>query len=192
MYWSDSVRRKIERCNYDGSHRQTLVFASSHLKRPTGLALDTEGRRLYWADGDTQLIGWTDVDSKRSEVYFKLEKSYFMGLDIYQNELFVTDWGPEKHLSQTRYIYRIGKNGTMMAAVQVIGRVNDVRVYAEESSHKTSTPPAPTRDHTISNESTDSDGAETLNIILVGVIVGLVVTVGIATLIVFIKKGKCK
>ncbi|XP_025082123.1 low-density lipoprotein receptor-related protein 4-like [Pomacea canaliculata] len=190
IYWSDHVRSTIEKCNYDGSDRETLVFASSHLKGPTGLALDTEGRRLYWATADTQLIGWTDVDSKRSEVYIKLEKSYFTGLEIYQNELFVTDWGAKKHLSKTTHIYRIGKNGTMRSIVQVNGRVNDVRVYAEKSSHKTSTPPAPTSDHTIRNESTDSDGAETLNIILVGVIVGLVVTVGIATLIVFIKKGK--
>ncbi|XP_025082085.1 low-density lipoprotein receptor-related protein 4-like [Pomacea canaliculata] len=207
MYWSDYSRSKIERCNYDGSHRQTLIFASSRLKRPNGLALDTEGRRLYWADTDTHLIGWTDLGGKRSEVYFKLEGSYFMGLDIYHNELFVTDWGPEKHLSQTTHIYRIGKNGTMRAAVQVNGRVNDVRVYAEESIHKASTlptltieettksestastPPAPTSDHKIRNESTDSDGSKT-SIILVGVIVPLVVTAGITILIVFIKKRK--
>ncbi|XP_025082244.1 low-density lipoprotein receptor-related protein 4-like [Pomacea canaliculata] len=206
LYWSDYTRSRIERCNYDGSHRETIISSSQHLKRPTGLALDTEGRRLYWADAGTQLIGWTDVDSKRSEVYFKLEGSNFMGLDIYHNELFVTDWGHEKGLSQTTYIYRIGKNGTMMAAVQVNGRVNDVCVYAEESIHKASTlptseettksestastPPAPTSDHTIRSESTDSDGAKTLNIILVSVVVALVVTVGIATLIVFIKKRK--
>ncbi|XP_025082096.1 low-density lipoprotein receptor-related protein 4-like [Pomacea canaliculata] len=205
MYWSDYIRSKIERCNYDGSDRQTLIFASSHLKRPTGLALDTE-------DTDTHLIGWTDVDSKRSEVYFNQIGSYFVGLDIYHNELFVTDWGAEKHLSLTTHIYRIGKNGTMRASVQVNGRVSDVRVYAEESIHKAftsptptseettrsestaSTPPAPTSDHTIRSESTetDSDGLKTLNKILVGVIAALVVTAGIAILIVFIKKRKCK
>ncbi|XP_025082130.1 low-density lipoprotein receptor-related protein 5-like [Pomacea canaliculata] len=191
MYWSDPVRSKIERCNYDGSDRQTLIFASSHLKRPSGLALDTEGRRLYWADTDTQLIGWTDVDSKRSEVFFNQRSSYFMGLDIYQNELFVTDWGPEKHLSETTHIYHIGKNGTMRASIQVNGIVNDVRVYAEESIQKASISPTPRSEETTKKESRDSDGAET-SIILVSVIVPLVVITGIATLIVFIKKRKCK
>ncbi|XP_025082122.1 low-density lipoprotein receptor-related protein 4-like isoform X2 [Pomacea canaliculata] len=158
IYWSDYIREKIERCNYDGSDRQTLISASRYLKGPYGLALDTEGRRLYWADRDTQLIGWTDLDGKRSEVYFKLEGSHFVGLDIYENELFVTDWGSEKGLPETTHIYHIGKNGTMRAAVQVNGRVNDVRVYAEESTHTVSTPPVPKSDHIIRSEDTDSDG----------------------------------
>ncbi|XP_025082095.1 low-density lipoprotein receptor-related protein 4-like isoform X2 [Pomacea canaliculata] len=136
IYWSDPVRSRIERCNYDGSDRQTLIVASLLLKRPYGLALDTEGRRLYWADGDTQLIGWTEVDGKRSDFFFNHRRSYFMGLDIYQDELFVTDWGSLQHLAQTTHIYRIGKNKTMMASVQVKGRVNDVRVYAEETTRK--------------------------------------------------------
>ncbi|XP_025082097.1 low-density lipoprotein receptor-related protein 4-like isoform X1 [Pomacea canaliculata] len=136
IYWSDPVRSKIERCNYDGSDRQTLIIPSTHLKRPHGLALDIEERRLYWASADTELIGWTDLDTKRSKIYFKTRGSYFMGLDIYQNELFVTDWGAKKHLAETTHIYRIGKNKTMMASVQVNGRVNDVRVFAEETTRK--------------------------------------------------------
>ncbi|XP_025082148.1 uncharacterized protein LOC112556910 [Pomacea canaliculata] len=135
-----------------------------------------------------------DLEDRRPDVFFYQRDSYFTGLDIYQNELFVTNWGPEKHLSETTYIYRIGKSRTMLASVQVNGRVNEVRVYAEESIHTASTPPAPTSDHTIESGSTetDSDGTETLNIILVGVIVALVVTTGITILIVIIKKRKCK
>ncbi|XP_025082247.1 uncharacterized protein LOC112556957 [Pomacea canaliculata] len=171
---------------------------------------ECKGRRLYWADGGAHLIGWRDLDGRRTGVYFKHQGPNFMGLDIYHTELFVTDWGPDKNLANTTHIYRIGKDGTMTATVQVNGRVNDVRVYDEERTNKVSTSPAPTSDHTISESTvstspaptsdhtisesteTDSDGAKTLNIILVGVIVPLVVTAGIATLIVFIKKRKCK
>ncbi|XP_025082137.1 low-density lipoprotein receptor-related protein 6-like [Pomacea canaliculata] len=151
-----------------------------------------EGRKLYWADIGTHLIGWTDLDGTYSGVYFKLEGSYFMGLDIYQNELFVTDWGPKQHMAETTRISRIGKNGTLRTTVQVNYFVNDVRVYAEERTHKASTSAAPTSNHTIRGQSSDSNGAETLNIILVGVIVALVVAVVIAILVVFIIKKKCK
>ncbi|XP_025082136.1 low-density lipoprotein receptor-related protein 5-like [Pomacea canaliculata] len=43
LYWSDSNKVTIERCNYDGSDRETLVSASRHLEGPNGLALDIEG-----------------------------------------------------------------------------------------------------------------------------------------------------
>ncbi|XP_025082246.1 uncharacterized protein LOC112556956 [Pomacea canaliculata] len=69
--------------------------------------------------------------------FFYQRDSCLTGLDIYQNELFVTDWGPKhtKCQSETTHIYRIGKNGTITATVQVNGKVKDVRVYAEESIH---------------------------------------------------------
>ncbi|XP_025082125.1 low-density lipoprotein receptor-related protein 5-like [Pomacea canaliculata] len=156
LYWSDPVRSKIERCNYNGSHREAIISTSLYLLNPTGLALDTEGRRLYWADAGAQLIGWMGLDDRRPEVLFRLRDSFFIGLDIYQNELFVTDWGPKKGLSKTTHIYRIGENSTMRTAVQVNGIVNDVRVYAEESISKASTSPTPTSKETIKMEDTGS------------------------------------
>ncbi|XP_025084199.1 low-density lipoprotein receptor-related protein 4-like isoform X2 [Pomacea canaliculata] len=135
IYWSDYSSNKIERCNYDGSDRQTFISSIAHLKNPTGLALDTEGRRLYWADVGTQLIGWTDLDDRNTGVYLQ-QGSYFTGLDIYNTDLFVADWEPEQAYAETTHIYRIGKNGRIRETVQVKGRVNDVRVYAEERIHK--------------------------------------------------------
>ncbi|XP_025082134.1 uncharacterized protein LOC112556904 isoform X2 [Pomacea canaliculata] len=117
---------------------------------------ECEGRRLYWAAADTQLIGWTDLDDRNTEVYFKYQGSFFMGLDIYQTDLFVTDWGPKKHLANTTHIYRIGENGTIRATVQVKGRVNDVRVYAEERIHTVSTSSALTSDQTTRSETTEA------------------------------------
>lgn len=50
------------------------------------------GRRLYWADAAAQLIGWTDLEGQSTGVLFRKPGSRFFGMDIYKNDLYVTDW----------------------------------------------------------------------------------------------------
>lgn len=51
------------------------------------------GGRLYWTDIQTSTIGWVDVDGKNTSVILQSTGSRFFGMDIYLNDLFVTDWG---------------------------------------------------------------------------------------------------
>jgi len=46
LYWANPAAGLIERSNLDGTARDTVV-AGAH---PVGLALDTAGERIYWAD----------------------------------------------------------------------------------------------------------------------------------------------
>lgn len=61
MYWSDwGEKPKIERAAMDGSMRITLI--QHNLTRPSGLAIDHEKSKLYWADGGTQAIEYANLD----------------------------------------------------------------------------------------------------------------------------------
>lgn len=67
MYWSDwGDQPKIERAGMDGSGRVTLI--SNNLTWPNGLAIDLERGRLYWTDGGTKAIEYSNLDGKHRTV----------------------------------------------------------------------------------------------------------------------------
>jgi len=56
MYWSDwGEHAKLERSAMDGSDRVVLI--SNNLGWPNGLAIDTAGSQLLWADAHTEVSG---------------------------------------------------------------------------------------------------------------------------------------
>ncbi|XP_025080449.1 low-density lipoprotein receptor-related protein 4-like [Pomacea canaliculata] len=139
MYWSDrGATPTIERANYDGTGRQTLVSGGEYLKQPNAIALDTVEGRLYWADGGTQKVGWVDLEGRKTSVILQQPGLVFHGLDLYLNDFFVTDWS-FLNLNQTikTHLYRYGKDGGNRREVaNSRSRLNDIRVHAEEVEDK--------------------------------------------------------
>ena len=149
MYWSDwGSHPKIEVAGMDGSDRRTLI--GTNLTWPNGLAIDFEKKRLYWADGGTRKIEYSDLDGKhrttvisprkyfnhtyiifnimnnlktRSFICLAANTNHPFGLVIYKNKIFWTDW-------DTTSIHRAdkdtGKNMTIIRSG--IGGLMDVRV----------------------------------------------------------------
>lgn len=61
MYWSDWGKKpKIERAAMDGTTR--IVLISNNLTWPNGLAIDHVTGKIYWADGGTKAIEYSDLD----------------------------------------------------------------------------------------------------------------------------------
>lgn len=61
MYWSDwGAKPKIERAAMDGSMRTVLI--RENLTWPNGLAIDHTTSKLYWADGGTKAIEYSNLD----------------------------------------------------------------------------------------------------------------------------------
>ncbi|KAL8622203.1 hypothetical protein ACOMHN_053005 [Nucella lapillus] len=86
-----AISPKIERANYDGSSRRTLV--SSGLKWVNALALDSTKTRLYWVDAGTDHIGTSDTNGNgRSTILNAHSTHHFFGVAFYQGSLYVTDW----------------------------------------------------------------------------------------------------
>ncbi|XP_025084337.1 low-density lipoprotein receptor-related protein 4-like [Pomacea canaliculata] len=135
IYWGDwGVSPKIERCNYDGTGRQVLVSAAQGIGWPNALALDPLGLTVFWGDAQTDKIGMTNVENQTTTVIVSIPSTHIFGMDLYKNNLYVTDWGAAGNLGLTSAIHRIANNGTSAATIgRVLGHLADIVVYAEDS-----------------------------------------------------------
>lgn len=66
MYWCNwGEFHQIEMAGMDGSKRHVIAYDS--LKNPTGLAIDFENSRLYWANIGLKTIEFTNLDGTRRQ-----------------------------------------------------------------------------------------------------------------------------
>ncbi|KAK7092469.1 low-density lipoprotein receptor 2-like [Littorina saxatilis] len=135
MFWTDwGGPAKIERANYDGSDRRTLV--NSYLLAINALALDVASNRLYWADAGTDLVEYSDLEGEGRTVLLNAQKTrHFFGLALFQDSLYITDWGPEAVQTKLSLIVRQtvdGRNVTVFGSVPL--RLNDIHIYHAQPS----------------------------------------------------------
>lgn len=91
MFWSDwGESPMIERASMDGTNRKTLVIQK--LGYPNGLAVDQANSRLYFLDGGTKTLEYVSFDGTGRNTLITTGLMHPFGLDIYDNEVFWTDW----------------------------------------------------------------------------------------------------
>ncbi|XP_070174677.1 prolow-density lipoprotein receptor-related protein 1-like isoform X1 [Littorina saxatilis] len=143
LYWTDwGTPAKIERANYDGSNRTTVV--STNLNYTNGLAIDVANNKLYWVDADTDRLESSDLEGNGRTVLYQAPSSWyssyynhhFFGLALFDNSLYVTDWG--RSGSKTTYSRlqkkSLATNGTSISPVSSrSGRLNDIHAYHEKT-----------------------------------------------------------
>lgn len=90
MFWADwSQAPKIERAYMDGSERRSII--DSELGLPTGLAVDFDLKKLYWADAQQDRIEMCDFDGKRrTRVISQASRSF--GFTLTASYMYWTDW----------------------------------------------------------------------------------------------------
>jgi hypothetical protein len=110
MYWSDWGNvPKIEVAGMDGSYRQTIV--KSGLGWPNSLALDYEGKQLFWADAQLNRIETSDLLGGHRKTIIS-DTPHPFGLAVYGQYVYWTDW-------QTRSVSRaLSTNGSNEEALQ--------------------------------------------------------------------------
>ena len=85
--WGHAAR--IERSLLDGSDRKVIV--NSDLGFPTGLAIDFEGRKLFWADALHDRVETSDFDGKkRTKIINHAEHPF--GFTLTNSYWYFTDW----------------------------------------------------------------------------------------------------
>ncbi|XP_070174699.1 uncharacterized protein [Littorina saxatilis] len=136
MFWTDwGTVEKIERANYDGSERRTLV--SLGLSITNALALDVANNRIYWADAGTSKVEFSDLYGNGRTVLLQGRSTlFFFGLALFENALYITDWGPDGAQTTHSEFYRLpldldNENVTIKGTSE--GRINDVHAYYEDS-----------------------------------------------------------
>lgn len=91
MYWSEWPSDSIRRATMDGSELITIISGAN---RVSGLTIDLETRRLYWAaQSPTPAIESADWDGKHrlSLVTSNVEGPY--AITLYQDYVYWSDWG---------------------------------------------------------------------------------------------------
>ncbi|KAK7092478.1 hypothetical protein V1264_008216 [Littorina saxatilis] len=138
LFWTDwGAVANIERANYDGSDRRTLV--SFQLYYTNALALDVANNRLYWVDAGSDRIESSDLFGNGRKVLFTAAKRtrHFFGMALFQNALYITDWGHNGTTSSTsseliRHPLGVDDENTTVKATSN-KRLNGIHVYHQDS-----------------------------------------------------------
>uniref|UniRef100_A0A3B1JND8 LDL receptor related protein 1B n=1 Tax=Astyanax mexicanus TaxID=7994 RepID=A0A3B1JND8_ASTMX len=89
MYWTViGDNSHIEEAAMDGSLRRVLL--EKNLRKPTGLAIDYYGERLYWSDSELSVIGSVRLDGSDAQLFpFRIDvfEDYVYGTDL-KHEVF--------------------------------------------------------------------------------------------------------
>lgn len=105
--WSHSAR--IERCALDGSNRKVII--NSGLGFPTGLAIDFDIKKLFWADALNDQIETCDFDGKRRSKIIEHAEHPF-GFTLTGAYYYYTDW-------HNKSVIRVPKHANSMQHEEV-------------------------------------------------------------------------
>ncbi|XP_053699069.1 low-density lipoprotein receptor-related protein 4 [Sabethes cyaneus] len=90
MFWADwGQAPRIERAYMDGSERRNII--DSELGFPTGLAIDFDMKKLYWADAQQDRIEMCDFDGKRRTRVIS-QATHSFGFTLTASYMYWTDW----------------------------------------------------------------------------------------------------
>ncbi|GAA6107216.1 low-density lipoprotein receptor-related protein 1B-like isoform X1 [Tachysurus ichikawai] len=109
MYWSVVADRShIEESAMDGSLRRVLL--EKNLRRPTGLAIDYYGDRVYWADSELSVIGSVRFDGSDAQVAASIKHgvSQPFRIDVFEDYIYAT--------ALNHRVFRVHKYGRQRAS----------------------------------------------------------------------------
>ncbi|KAK7483333.1 hypothetical protein BaRGS_00025393, partial [Batillaria attramentaria] len=135
MFWTDVGDKdntgKIERANYDGTDRRTLVSLEPV---PNGLALDLQNKRLYWVDALSERIESIGLDGRNRQLIRTIADSHLFGLALQNETLYMTEWGSSRHQTTVSHMYRMQTDGSGLERwLRAQGKMDDVHAYGEDS-----------------------------------------------------------
>lgn len=123
MYWTEWPSKTIKRASMDGTNIETIA---SNVMNATGLALDPQNKRLYWASPSESVIEYIDIDDKqRKKLVIAVNDGPFQphALTYYQDFIYWNDW-------YSGDIEKIQKNGQGRTIIhRNLGQIRSLRVY---------------------------------------------------------------
>jgi sugar lactone lactonase YvrE len=93
VYWTDDQGGKIQRADPDGSNVEDVLTG---LNMPTGLALDTDNGKIYWANGNHE-IKRANLDGTGKETIYTDSGTVFdVALDLSAGKLYWSNDAPNR------------------------------------------------------------------------------------------------
>lgn len=127
MFWADwGANPKIERALMNGGDRRTII--NSDVGFPTGLAIDFDAKKLYWADALQDRIEMADFDGKKRQQVVP-HATHPFGFTIHQTNIFWTDW---YNKSVLRALKKSGPNSMVDEVRHGLRGALDIRAVSRE------------------------------------------------------------
>ncbi len=93
IYWTETVRNEIQRCNLDGSDIESLLTVPD----PTDIALDVVHGKMYWTGRTGGTIESANLNGTAHQVVITgLNTPIGIAVDGYNNQLYWVDAGMDK------------------------------------------------------------------------------------------------
>ena len=85
---------------WDGTNHETLVFQD--VDTPDGMAVDVNGRNLFWTDTDTKRIEMIRLDGayRRIIISHDLDAPRDISLDTMNGWIYWSDWGTNPRIGK--------------------------------------------------------------------------------------------
>ncbi|XP_055896650.1 low-density lipoprotein receptor-related protein 6-like isoform X2 [Biomphalaria glabrata] len=104
IFWTEwGPVPKIEKANYDGTNRRSLV--TTGLRYPNGIAVDPKAKLVYFCDAGTHSIEVMNTDGSNRRVLFTDLSSSLDGLTITSKYIYYSD-------KNKRHVLRLNRDGT--------------------------------------------------------------------------------
>lgn len=127
MFWADwAPTPRIDRALMNGADRKTII--NSDIGFPTGLAIDFEARKLYWADALQDRIEMSDFDGKK-RLQVVPHATHPFGFTLHQSNIYWTDWYNKSVLKSFK---KPGSNVVVEEVRHGLRGALDIRAVARE------------------------------------------------------------
>lgn len=99
IYWTD-LAHGISRISIDGHYKETIVI--DEVEQPDGIAVDHQGRNLFWTDNITKRIEVIRLDGKHRKLLIShdLEEPRDITLDMKNGYIYWSDWGSRPRIER--------------------------------------------------------------------------------------------
>ncbi len=131
IYWSQEFtmfRGDIRRANLDGTGQQIVVSTTLPEFKPSAIALDIPGGKIYWTDYVVDVVQRANLDGTNIQTLFSAGANMNPGgiaLDLKQGKIY---WGQDddvlKHIASIRRMNLDGSN--QETVISDLGSVNDL------------------------------------------------------------------
>nr|XP_022323823.1 low-density lipoprotein receptor-related protein 4-like isoform X2 [Crassostrea virginica] len=128
LFWVEfGNNTQIGRAHMDGTTK--IYIATADLGWPNGLAIDFALNRLYWTDGKTNRIEFSDLNGGNRQVLVTDTDAHLMSLGIYGQYLYYTAWNRQR---VTKMDKTTGSKVSFMANHPELGRLDSLDIYADD------------------------------------------------------------
>ncbi|XP_078326559.1 low-density lipoprotein receptor-related protein 2-like isoform X3 [Crassostrea virginica] len=129
LFWSERGNASaIRRAYMDGTN--TTYIATKDLTWPNGLAIDFTTNILYWVDGKTNYVEFSNLDGGNRQVLTIIPDAHLQSIGIHGQYLYYSGWSRP---GITKINKTTGSVVTFMSHHPELGRLDGMDIYADDT-----------------------------------------------------------